>query len=248
MNRVDLIFWRCALRVGGLTCCLLMSAGCQQDMAKQPSYRPLDRTDFFEDERSSRPRVPGTVARGQFRGDDPLLFTGKVGGGMQPAALVGFGAGSPLAVAVELMDRPRSSALAEYTDVFPFPVTAEVLERGRQRYGIFCAVCHDPSGNGNGIIVQRGYTKPPSYIKDTSRGLGLRGVNVLLRDVPVSYYYEVISKGFGAMADYSAQVPPRDRWAIVAYIRALQFSQYAPLDKLPERERQDALKALEAKP
>jgi mono/diheme cytochrome c family protein len=122
------------------------------------------------------------------------------------------------------------------------------LERGRQRFEIFCAVCHDPTGNGNGKIPERGYTKPPSYITDYSRGFERRGYKVLLRDAPVGYYFEVISKGEGAMADYSAQVTPEDRWKIIAYIRALQLSQHAPLDtldKLPPGEKEKALKVLE---
>jgi mono/diheme cytochrome c family protein len=139
-------------------------------------------------------------------------------------------------------------ALADHATTFPFPVTAELLERGQQRFAIFCAVCHDSTGNGNGKIVQRGYTHPPSYITDNSRGFERRGIKVRLRDVPVGYYFEVVSKGYGAMPDYAAQVPPRDRWAIIAYIRALQLSQHAYLEELPEEERQAAQKALEQNP
>ena len=122
------------------------------------------------------------------------------------------------------------------------------MERGQERFTIFCAVCHDPIGNGNGKIVQRGYTRPPSYVTDYSRGFERRGIKVKLRDVPVGYYFEVVSKGYGAMPDYAAQIPPRDRWAIIAYIRALQLSQHARLEGLPEAERQAARKALEEKP
>lgn len=103
----------------------------------------------------------------------------------------------------------------------PFPVTREVLERGRERFNIYCAPCHSRTGDGNGMIAQRGYTRPPSYHTDR------------LRSVPLGHFFDVITNGFGAMPDYAAQVKPHDRWAIAAYIRVLQFSQYAPANLLP---------------
>lgn len=103
----------------------------------------------------------------------------------------------------------------------PFPVTRDVLERGRERYNIYCAPCHARSGDGNGMIVQRGYRRPPSYHIDR------------LRQAPLGHFFDVITNGFGAMPDYSSQIPVRDRWAIVTYIRALQFSQNAPASLLP---------------
>ena len=103
----------------------------------------------------------------------------------------------------------------------PFPVTRAVLERGRERYNIYCAPCHARTGDGDGMVVQRGYRRPPSY--HTPR----------LRQAPLGHFFEVITNGFGAMPDYAAQVNPHDRWAIAAYIRVLQFSQYAPADLLP---------------
>ena len=106
-------------------------------------------------------------------------------------------------------------------DEFPFPVTRDVLERGQDRCNIYCAPCHDSLGTGNGRIVRRGFRHPPSYHIDR------------LRQVPAGYLYDVITNGFGAMPDYSAQVLPRDRWAIVAYIRALQLSQNASINDIP---------------
>ena len=106
-------------------------------------------------------------------------------------------------------------------DYIPFVVDKVVLERGRERYNIYCAPCHDRTGDGNGMIVQRGYRRPPSYHTDR------------LRRAPLGHFFEVMTNGFGAMPDYSAQVPPHDRWAIAAYIRALQFSQDAPANLLP---------------
>jgi cytochrome c553 len=106
-------------------------------------------------------------------------------------------------------------------DYMPFPVTAEVLARGQQRYNIYCSPCHAETGDGNGMIVQRGYKRPPSYHTDR------------LRRAPIGYFFDVITNGFGAMPDYAVQVQPADRWAIAAYIRALQLSQGASRDDVP---------------
>lgn len=109
----------------------------------------------------------------------------------------------------------------KFVDTFPFPVDKAVIERGEQRYNIYCQPCHDRLGNGDGMIVRRGYRHPPSYHIDR------------LRTVPNGYIYDVITNGFGAMPDYAAQIPPRDRWAIVAYVRALQLSQNASVNDVP---------------
>ncbi len=114
-----------------------------------------------------------------------------------------------------------------FVDKLPFPVTRQVLERGQERFNIYCTPCHGHLGNGLGMIVQRGLKRPPSYHIDR------------LRQVPIGYFYDVITNGFGAMADYSAQVAPRDRWAIAAYIRVLQFSQQASLQDVPPEHRQE---------
>lgn len=110
-------------------------------------------------------------------------------------------------------------------DTFPFAVTTDVVERGQDRYNVYCAPCHDRTGSGDGMIVKRGYRKPPSYHIDR------------LRQAPNGYLYDVITSGFGAMQDYAAQIPPRDRWAIVAYIRALQLSQNASAADVPTEAR-----------
>ena len=107
-------------------------------------------------------------------------------------------------------------------DFMPFPVTEAVLTRGRERFDIYCAPCHSRLGDGNGFIPSRGFPrKPPSYHIER------------LRKAPLGYFYDVISNGFGLMLDYSAQIPPRDRWCIVAYIRALQLSQNATMAEVP---------------
>lgn len=115
-------------------------------------------------------------------------------------------------------------------DEFPFPVTREVLERGQDRFNAFCSPCHGRTGLGNGMVVQRGLKVPPSFHEDR------------LRTSPVGYYFDVMTNGFGVMQDYRAQVNVKDRWAIAAYIRALQLSQHAnltdvPADKVPDLDR-----------
>lgn len=108
---------------------------------------------------------------------------------------------------------------------FPLPVTPALLARGQQRFDIYCAPCHARLGDGNGMIVQRGYTHPPTFHQDK------------LRTAPVGHFFDVITNGWGAMPDYAAQIAPPDRWAIIAYIRALQLSQNAPLADVPADER-----------
>src|ERR1700678_4753921 len=107
-------------------------------------------------------------------------------------------------------------------DYMPFPVTKEVLERGRERYNIYCSPCHSPLGDGNGFIPSRGFSRrPPSYHIPR------------LEKAPLGYFFDVMTNGYGIMLDYSSQVSPRDRWAIVAYIRALQLSQNATRADVP---------------
>jgi mono/diheme cytochrome c family protein len=190
----------------------LILPACQQQMTHQPSYRPLHRSVLFQDGRASRPLVAGTVARGQLRTDSEL-FEGK-------------------------------DSKGEIVEVFPFEMSEYVLKRGEQRFNIFCSVCHGLTGEGDGRIVQRGFTKPPNFHKDYSRAYQLKGQKLLpsgeyepkgkeisLRDVPVGYIFEVITHGYGAMPDYESQIPIRDRWAIVAYVRALQLSQASPEER-----------------
>lgn len=107
----------------------------------------------------------------------------------------------------------------------PIRLTPELLERGRERYEIYCAVCHGATGEGNGEIVQRGYPAPPTYHSER------------LRNAPIGHFYDVITNGYGVMSSYAARVEPAERWAIAAYIRALQLSQHAPASELPPNER-----------
>lgn len=113
----------------------------------------------------------------------------------------------------------------KFVNAFPFPVTKDVILRGQNRYNIYCSPCHDRVGDGDGKIVRRGYRHPPSYHIDR------------LRQVENGYIFDVITNGFGAMPDYAAQVPPSDRWAIVAYVRALQLSHNANINDVPVADR-----------
>jgi Cytochrome C oxidase, cbb3-type, subunit III len=109
---------------------------------------------------------------------------------------------------------------------FPFPITRADLERGREQYNVFCTPCHDYTGGGNGMIVQRGFPHPPSYHIDR------------LRNAPVGHFFDVMTNGFGAMYSYGSRIDPQDRWRIAAYVRALQLSQHATIDDVPANERQ----------
>jgi mono/diheme cytochrome c family protein len=111
-------------------------------------------------------------------------------------------------------------------NALPFPLTAQVLDRGEARFNIYCAPCHGVSGRGDGMIVRRGYRQPPSFHVDR------------LQQAPIGHFYDTMTNGFGAMPDYRAQIAPRDRWAIAAYVRALQLSQHATAADIPAEERQ----------
>jgi len=175
--------------VVALLTAIAISAACRIDMHVQPRQNPLSRSDFFADQRSARPPVEGTVARGQLH-EDAYFYTGKIG------------------------NNPG--------DYMPFPVTKEVLEHGRERFNIFCAPCHSRLGDGNGFVPSRGFArKPPSYHIQR------------LQKAPLGYFYDVITNGFGIMPDYASQIPPHDRWDIVAYVRALQLSQNATMADVP---------------
>jgi mono/diheme cytochrome c family protein len=115
----------------------------------------------------------------------------------------------------------------------PFPVTRQVLRRGQQRFDIFCSPCHDRLGTGRGMIVRRGFKQPPSLHEER------------VRRSPVGYYFDVMTNGFATMPSYAAQIPPEDRWAIAAYLRALQLSQGARLVELPAADRRAVESATE---
>jgi len=173
--------------------CVLVVSGCRQDMQNQPKMIPQRGSDFFADHRGARPQVLNTVAREQLH-EDSYFYTGVVEG---------------------------ANGYREERDMMPFPVTMTVLERGQERFNIYCTPCHSRVGNGLGEIVDRGY-KPAANLHDQVR-----------MSQPLSHYFYVMTHGYGAMPDYSAQLTPADRWAVAAYIRALQLSQAATLQDVP---------------
>ncbi|MDT7542321.1 MAG: hypothetical protein QOE33_2225 [Acidobacteriota bacterium] len=211
-------------------------------MQNQPKYKPLRASTFFADGQSSRPFVAGTIARGHLN-DDKFFYQGKQdaqagaqqqnGGGATQTVLqtaapnIQGGTGTVAGGDVNTRGNAgahvgikageiQSQAGKDVVNQFPFPITKEVLDRGQERYQIFCSECHGLTGYGDGMIVRRGYRRPPSYHDDR------------LRSEPVGHFFDVVTNGWGAMPDYSGQIPPEDRWAIIAYIRALQLSQQAP--------------------
>ena len=182
----------------------LALTGCVQEMANQPRYEPLEASTVFADGRSSRPQVPGTIARGQLRLDD-AFYTGKVNG--------------------ELVTELPERAVADRT-------LAELVSRGRERYGIYCSHCHGAIGGGTGgseelrqdvgMVVKRGFPSPPTYHQER------------LRQASIGHFFDVITNGFGRMASYDTMIPSDDRWAIAAYVRTLQLSQHAVREQLSE--------------
>jgi mono/diheme cytochrome c family protein len=180
----------------------LFVAGCRQDMHNQPKFIPQRGTDFFADHRSARPVIENTVARGSLK-EDSYFYTGVVQG---------------------------ANGYREEKDMLPFPATMTVLQKGQERFNIYCTPCHSRVGNGLGAIVQRGY-KPAGNLNDQVR-----------RAQPLSHYFYVMTHGYGAMPDYSAQLTPEERWAVAAYIRALQLSQNATEKDVPSGTKVEALK------
>lgn len=176
---------------------LLFTAGCgplfkiRKAMYDQPKYEPLEATDFFGDRRSARPLIEGTVSQGNLQLDDHLYM------------------------GLELIDGDFRQA-----QTYPFEITSDDLDRGQEMYNIHCSVCHGKSGNGQGMVVRRGYKHAPSYHTE------------ILRNAPPGYFYGVIMNGYGQMMSYSHQIPVEDRWKIIAYIQTLQRSQFAKVEDL----------------
>ena len=186
---------------------LILATGCRRDMQDQPKMKPLRGSTFFGDGLSSRQPIEGTIPRGYLR-SDTAYYTGKKttpGATATPAQqqIAGDAANSAA----------QQNTFPDDVDTFPFPVTKEIVERGHERYNIFCSACHGMTGNGDGMIVRRGFRRAASFNDDR------------LRQAPVGHFFDAVTNGWGAMPSYSAQIPVQDRWAIIAYIRALQISQ-----------------------
>jgi mono/diheme cytochrome c family protein len=173
---------------------LVMMAGCKRDdMADQPRIKPLAASSFFADGASARLPVPHTVdRRGMVNEEDRRLSK------------------TPLS-AVSAADWHAATTATR----FPFPITRADLLRGQAQFTIYCTPCHGILGDGEGMVPERGFTRPPTYHSDRLRG------------APPSYFYNVMTRGIGAMFPYADRVSPEDRWRIAAYIKALQLSQHA---------------------
>jgi mono/diheme cytochrome c family protein len=172
-------------------------------MQDQPRYKAYKKSDFFSDGKAMRDPVEGTVARGQLR-ENKAFWTGKKEN-VDPNVQV--------QTTTDASGNTLVSSFPNDIEKIPVPVTAELIDRGQDRYNIYCIVCHGALGNGDGMVVRRGYIQPPTYHDDR------------LRNAPDGHFFDVMTNGWGRMNSYAALIPAADRWAIVAYIRALQMSQ-----------------------
>ena len=199
-----------SLRVLLLVLAICFAAGCRRDMQDQPKIKPLRGTTFFGDGLGSRQPIEGTIPRGFLRSDTEF-FTGKKA--RRATATATTGAQQQTAGAQQQTAGAQPNSFPDDVETFPLPVTKEVVERGRERYEIFCSACHGLTGNGDGMIVRRGFRRAASFNDDR------------LRQAPVGHFFDAMTNGWGAMPSYAAQIPVQDRWAIAAYVRALQVSQ-----------------------
>jgi mono/diheme cytochrome c family protein len=202
--------------------------GCEKlmrNMYDQPRHKPLSTSTLWSDGSSARPIEAGTVVH------SGGAVAGASSGRLQieplPELLAPDYAARESGEAAPLRQADQKTASL----LNPLPITAAVLERGRERFDIYCAPCHSQAGDGDGIIARRGFPRPPSY--HTER----------LRSAPDSHFYAVITQGYGAMYSYADRIATRDRWAIVAYIRALQLSQHAMVADAPPAQRLELRKA-----
>lgn len=185
---------------------IVSTAGCRRDMQDQPKMIAYRENSFYRDGTGSRPLVEGTVPRGFLRADRELYFGKKASApasSLMPGTLPAPNANS------------ANAAYADDVDTFPFPITKDDLNRGEERFKIYCSVCHGMTGNGDGMVARRGFNhpSPANYHQDR------------LRQAPVGHFFDVMTNGWGAMPSYASQVSVEDRWRIIAYIRALQLSQ-----------------------
>jgi len=204
--------------------CLLLSAvcllsfACRRDMQDQPKMKPFRSSPFFRDGLSTRPPIEGTIARGYLK-TDTEFFTGKKAGKPANAAAVQNPAGPQPSGTSAAPALQGPAAYPDDVEVFPIAVNRDVVTRGKERYEIFCSACHGFTGNGDGMIVRRGFRRAASFNDDR------------LRQAPVGHFFDAITNGWGVMPSYAPQISPQDRWAIIAYVRALQLSQQGPTDQ-----------------
>jgi mono/diheme cytochrome c family protein len=242
---------------------LAVAVGCQQKMAEQPAVRTYGEHPAFPNHQVARPLENGVIYRGQKPADDPLVSgltaKGRTPRKAYPTDLLSKAPAEQAKLIEDLQTVTGApDALDNFVDKFPFEMTMDDLKTGQAKFNVFCALCHGASGNGQGKIAERGTLFPPSYHLDPegkkadvygdkkpevglpqgySRGFGRYGIKVPIAEVPVGYVFEVITRGYGAMPAHASQVKAEDRWRIAAYVRALQLSQGAGYDKLPQKVR-----------
>jgi len=216
-------------------------------MQDQPKYEAYEASRTFKNGQASRPLVEGTVARGHLR-EDAYFYTGKGSArGVNNVAQAGTAAGgmgtatpntSAMSAATASqgggdvnvrgnvgggVPNAQTAAATSGPDVFPVPITKETLERGRERYNIYCIVCHGAAGDGDGMVWRRGFQKPPSFHEDRLQ----EGT------ADAAHFFDVVTNGWGAMPSYAEAIPAEDRWKIIAYVRALQLSRRMNVNELP---------------
>jgi mono/diheme cytochrome c family protein len=196
------------LRLVLLIMCVAGVAGCRRDMQDQPKMKPYRASTFYADQLAMRQPVEGTVPRG-FLKTDVEFFTGKKKG----AATQTQPAGPSPAAGTSGAVPQGAAAYPDDIEYFPMPIDEKAVKRGKERYEIFCSACHGLTGQGDGMIVRRGFRRAASFHDDR------------LRQAPVGHYFDAITNGWGVMPSYAPQIPVQDRWAIIAYIRALQLTQ-----------------------
>ncbi|HJT66976.1 MAG TPA: cytochrome c [Pyrinomonadaceae bacterium] len=190
----------------------LTGGACRQDMQDQPKMKPYRGSSFFGDGLAMRQPVPGTIPRGYLR-SDKALFTGKKDTNANPDTVQTARQTTGTSGNASGSTNANANAYPDDVDTFPFPITEETVQRGRERFNIFCSACHGLTGHGDGMVVRRGYRKAANFHDDR------------LRQAPVGHFFDVITNGWGAMPSYAPQVPVQDRWAIISYIRALQLAE-----------------------
>ncbi len=187
-----------------------MLTACRRDMQDQPKTIAYRENSFYKDGTGSRPLVEGTVPRGYLREDRAFYFGKKTSAPATPQ--------SPQTPSTQASTNSQAGLYPDDVDTIPMKLTKADIDRGQERYNIYCSVCHGATGYGDGMIARRGFNRPSpaNYHQDR------------LRQAPVGHFFDVMTNGWGAMPSYATQISVEDRWRIVAYVRALQLSQMKP--------------------
>ena len=191
-----------------LTAYCLLFTGCRRDMQDQPKAIAYRANSFYKDGTGSRPLVEGSVPRGYLRENREFFFGKRL-------TAADFNKEQSQAPTARPSSNTAANAYPDDVDTIPMQIAKTDLDRGQERYNIYCSVCHGMTGYGDGIVARRGFNKPSPASYHQER----------LQNAPVGHFFDVMSNGWGAMPSYAAQVSVEDRWRIAAYVRALQLSQ-----------------------